>query len=456
MRFCIILFLFAISSSSSLHAEDADSNTGPLTLLKAHQLSLQYDAIARAAKFETDVQQGEIDKAKSAFLPQARLSLYQGRSSTDSQTPGSFGSVNKGHSVYDSANYSLSVRQSIFNMASYAQYSQAKSETKRSEAALDSALSSLMSRVTGAYLDMLLSTENIQYQQAQKESIEAQLNQAEQRYKLGSGTVTEINEAKSNLETSNAKIIEYQNALENAKRALENISGFYPQEFLCLDPSKLSLESPQPNSIDEWIANALEKNPDILADRHALQSADYEVDKNQSGHYPTVDLVASRTETNSDTNYTIGSKYWTDSVGLQLNVPLYLGGSVNASVRQARAKFDELQEKNIQHQRDITANVRKYFNEVLNGIARIQAFNQLVISNGIALDGTLKGYLAGIKTNVEVLNAQEKLFSAKRDLAKERYMLIYNRILLKQYAGLIKESDIQEVSATFTLPIPVR
>ena len=453
MRYSLIFCLFALTLSSSIYAEDTDSKTGPLTLLRAHQLSLQYDANARAARLEKVVQQEEIDKAQSAFLPQARLSLYQGRSSTDSQTPGFLGAVSKGHSVYDSSTYSLSVRQSIFNMASYAQYGQAKSETKRSEAALDSALSSLMSRVSGAYLDMLLSAENIHYQEAQKLSIEGQLKQAEQRYKFGSGTVTEINEAKANLETSNAKIIEYKNALENAKRALENITGLYPSEFLCLDPSKLSLDVPQPNRVEDWIANSLEKNPDILADEQALHSADYEVDKNQSGHYPTLDLVASRTETNSDTNYTSGSKYWTDAVGFQLNVPLYLGGAVTASVRQARAKFEELQEKNIQHQRDITANVRKYFNEVVNGIAKIQAFNQLVTSNEIALDGTQKAYLAGLKTNVDVLNAQEKLFSAKRDLVKERYLLVFNRLLLKQYAGLIKGTDIEEVSGIFTLPV---
>lgn len=94
----------------------------------------------------------------------------------------------------------------------------------------------------------------------------------------------------------------------------------------------------------------------------------------------------------------------------------------------------------------MTADVRKYFNEIVNGVARIEAYQQSVKSNEVALTGTKKGFESGIRTNVEVLNAQEKLFSAKRELAKERYRLIYNRISLKQVTGLLTETDIVEVN----------
>ncbi len=454
MRLFGLLLLILFAGFSSAHADDISHKPGIMTLLDAHQMALQHDATIRAARSDNTVQQEEINKAKAGFLPQARLSLYQGRSDTDSRTPGYFGTTNHSHSAYDSKNYSLSIRQPIFNMASYAQYSQSKSEARRSDAVLDGTINSLISRVSGAYLDMLLSTENIQYLEAQKSSIEGQLRQAEARFKSGYGTVTEISEAEANLASSGAKETEFLNALENAKRAIEGLTGVYPNQFLCLDPDKLSLELPNPRRVEDWIDSGLEKNPDIIADQFAQESAKFEVDKNQSGHYPTLDLVASRTDTESDTNYTIGSKYSTDSVGLQLNVPLYLGGYVNASVRQAAAKLEETRDKSDEHKRDVTANIRKYFNEVVNGVSRINAFIKAVKSTEVALDGTQKGFLAGIRTNVDVLNAQEKLFSAKRDLAKERYLLIYNRVLLKQYSGMLKETDLHEISSIFALSEP--
>lgn len=455
-RLLVLWVVIFITTMSVANAAELLNQPYVMTLFEAHEMSKQYDAKMRAARMNNDAQQEEIVKAKAAFLPQASVSLYKGQSSTDSQTPGNLGLVNTNHNAYSSHNYGLSIRQSIFNMASYAQYGQAQSEIQRSDAEVSSALSSLMSRVSGAYLDMLLSAENIQYIKTQKSSIEGQLKQAEARYKSGFGTITEISEAQSNLQSSSAKEIEYVNALENAKRALENLTGFYPEHFLSLDPFKLSLSPPQPTQVEDWIQTGLEKNPDILADRYTQRSVSLEIDKNQSGHYPTLDLVASRIDSQSDNNYTIGSKYLTNSIGLQLNIPIYQGGRVNASVRQSVARLEESAAKAEQRQRDVTAAIRKYFNEVVNGIAKITAFTQLVSANDIALQGTQKGFIAGIRTNIDVLNAQDKLFSAKRDLSKERYQLIYNRVLLKQFAGMLNDGDIQEISNTFSLSAPIK
>ena len=452
VRILILLLIYFLGGLGIANAANPLEQEGVMTLLNAHEMALQYDATLKAARANNASQEEEVEKAKAAFLPQAKLALYQGRSTTDSRTPGYLGSVNVGHSAYDSYDYGLSIRQTIFNMASYAQYGQAKSELQKNSATLDGVVSSLMSRVVGAYLDMLLSAENIQYLEAQKMSIDGQLKQAKARYKLGYGTITEISEAEANFETANAREIEYRNALENARRALENLTGLYPVKFLCLDPNKLSLAYPKPSKVEEWIESGLEKNPDMIADQFAEESAKDEINKNQSGHLPTLDLVASRTDSLSDTNYTIGSKYSTSSIGFQLNVPLYLGGYVNASVRQSMDKLEEVENKANEHKREVTANIRKYFNEVVNGVARINAFVKSVKSNEIAVIGTQKGFEAGIRTNVEVLNAQEKLFSAKRDLAKERYQLIYSRILLKQYAGVLNDNEIEDVSKLFVIP----
>lgn len=423
-----------------------------LTLADAYHKALQYDATIGASRAENNAQKQEIDKAVAAFLPRARLSMYKGRGITDSETPSSRGSISN-HSIYDSQNYSFSVQQSIFNMANFATYSQAKSEVARSDAMLEKENISLISRVSGAYLDALLSTENVRYSQSQKVSIQSQLDQSKRRYTLGVGTITEVSEAQANLDDVAAKSLEWINSLEYSKQAIESLTGEYPEILLALDAVKLPLSVPEPENVDAWIAAALEKNPEILAAQHDLQIVTQEIAKNNSGHYPTLDLVASRARTESDNNYTIGSTYKTDSIGLQLNVPIYSGGYVSASVRQAVAKLEQAKEMLNGKQRSVSSDVRKYFNALINGIAKVGAYEQSVKSNETALIGTQKGYEAGIRTNVEVLNAQEKLFAAKRELARERYQLIFNRIQLKQSAGTLTDADINETSTWLSLSI---
>jgi len=424
-----------------------------LSLMDAYHKTLLYDATIAASRAENSAEKEEIGKAKAGFLPQIRLSLYNGRASTDSETPGSFGGMVSLNRSYESQNYTLSLRQPIFNKASFAQYAQAKAGVAKSEAMLNKADIALMVRLGGAYFDALLALENIQYSQAQKLSVQSQLHQADKRLKAGAGTITEVNEAQSNLEDVLAKSLEWVNSLEYAKQMLQNLTGVYPEQLLVLDPAKLQLSMPQPNNIEAWMASALEKNPDILAARQYVQMMSQEVEKSNAGHYPTLDLVASRAETKSDNNFTIGSSYQTDSIGLQLNVPIYSGGYVSASARQSVAKLNQASEKVVEQERLVTADVRKYFNAVQNGVAMIHSYEQSVKSNEIAVIGTKKGYEAGIRTNVEVLNAQEKLFAAKRELARERYQYLFHRLQLKQAAGLLTDADIQETSVLLSLAL---
>lgn len=423
----------------------------PFSLAEAYQKALQYDASIAASRAENIAEKQEIDKAKAAFLPQARLSMYRGRASTESETPGFLGGTINNQSTYDSQNFNLSIRQVLYNKATFAEYGQAKAGVAKNDALLEKENASLITRVTGAYLDALLSIENIQYSEAQKISLEAQLTQANKRFKSGQGTITEINEAQANLDDVNAKALEWANNLEYAKQALNNLTGTYPDQLLTLDSTKMQLSMPALDKVDAWISQGLEKNPDILAAQQEVKMVMQEIEKNNAGHFPSLDLVASKSNTKSDNNYTIGSNYQTDSIGLQLNVPIYSGGYVSASVRQAVARLNQAKEKLLQQERATSADIRKYFNAMQNGIAKVKAYQQSVKSNESAVIGTQKGFEIGIRTNVEVLNAQEKLYAAKRDLARERYEILFNKIQLKQSTGTLNVADIQETSSLLCL-----
>lgn len=418
-----------------------------LSLIEAFHEALHFDATMQSAKKDNVVQHGEVEKSTALFYPQARLLLYQGRSFSDSNTPRLFGPGSTSqYRMYDSKNFGLTIRQSLFNKSNYASFNQTREAAYKSDAILNKESLSLMSRISGSYLDILMALDNIEYSDMQKFNVETQLRSAEERYQAGVGTITEINEAKANLESVTAKKLEWDNALEYSRRILESYIGRYPNDVLRLNQQKLPKEKPNPPSIEAWLNLSLENNPEIIAAQHDVEIAAADIDKSVAGHYPTLDLITSKSYTESQNDYSVGSRYDTNAIGLQLDIPIYYGGYVEANTRVSIAKFEQSKDEFSKKQREVKSNVRKYFHEIINGLSRLAAFEKAVGSNEIALTGTIKGFEAGFRTNIEVLNAQEKLYVSKHDLSKERYTLIYNRILLKQSAGTLSEQDIQEIS----------
>lgn len=442
-RKSLILAAF-FAGAISLHAGSEES----LTFFNAYQKAAKYDATLRAAVADNTAQQQEVDLALASFLPQARVSAYKGKANTDRESMNVPGTE---HLSYDSENYALTVRQSLINKANFDNYNKAKAIASRSDAKLESGQLDLMGRFTEAYMNLLLAAEYVQYGKAQKQSVQMQLEQAKKRYAVGVGTVTEVSEAEASLDLMTANEIDWENGFEYARRVLENLIGEYPQHYFTLDPVKLALIKLEPGTVDEWIALAKTRNPEILAAQKELEAAHYELLKANSGHLPTLELVASKSISDSESNNTIGTKYNTEAIGFQLNVPIYTGGYISAFARQAAANHLKAEEKLSEIQRAVTIDTRKYFNQLQNGLNRIKSLESSVKLYDLALLGTQKGFSAGLRSNVDTLNAQEKLYSARRELAKERYTLILSRILLKQTAGVLAVGDIQEVDSWLTM-----
>jgi protease secretion system outer membrane protein len=445
MRYFVTLFLSFMMISISVHAES-------FSLIETYYNALNYDAKLQAAKKDNIIQHQEAEKASSVFYPQARMLLFQGKSFTDSTTPQQtilglpIGGGGFQHRNYDSKNFNLTIKQSLFNKAGFATFNQARETAYRSDAILTFEKLDFMGRIVASYLDILLAVDNIEYSDFQKINVEKQLDAAQKRFEAGVGTITEINEAKANLESITAKKLEWDNTLEYARRVLESYTGYYPDILFRLNPEKLPRTKPVPNNIETWINTASEKNAEIIAARHDIEIAAAGIDKSISGHYPTLDLIASKSYSESQSDYTIGSRYQTDSLGLQLEIPIYYGGYVRTDTNESMTKFEQSKDNLLQKEREVKSNVRKYFHEIINGLSRLNSYEASVKSNEIALTGTQKGFESGFRNNLDVLNAQEKLYLAKHDLSKERYTLIYNRILLKQVAGNLSEQDLQEIS----------
>jgi len=207
--------------------------------------------------------------------------------------------------------------------------------------------------------------------------------------------------------------------------------------------------NPTTQSLDNWLALARQHHPELAAAYQNVEVAKKDIEKKQAGHYPTLDLVGVRSYSQNDSNNTLGSRFDTTTIALQMNVPLFAGGYVNANVRQSASRLTASEESMTAKSREIEFNVRKYYQSLQAQQQSISAYQQAVQSASIALDGTQKGFLAGFKTNHEVLDAQQKLFTNQLSLTKAYYSLISDWVNLQFSSGVLTLEALNRVSQLF-------
>jgi len=439
--FMLMLVLLAVTPRiPSAHAAD--------NLLSLYQKALEYDARYRSAVALTEAEREEINKARSLFFPKVQLAMSVGEGSTDRTADTLLGPVET-QSDYNLKNYALSVRQPVFNKESLAFYRSTEATVRGREAQMAKENAFLMTRIAGAYFEILYAEERMRLATSKMEAVQHQLDQAQGRYEHGEGTVTEVSEAQASLDLARAERIEAEHSLEIHRQTLGDITGHTPVELANLNIGSLPVEVPEYALLDDWLRNAETNNPDILQARFALEAARHDVERKRAGHYPTVDLVGVRSYSENDTNNTIGLSFDTTTLALQLNMPLYAGGYTSASVRQALDRLQAAEEQLNLRMREAAANVRRYYNSIRSGLLTIEAYQQATKSADIALTGTRKGFAAGIRTNIDVLNAQQKLFASRLDLSRARYTLVNDIINIRQSAGLLDEAQLKQLGRYF-------
>jgi outer membrane protein len=304
-----------------------------------------------------------------------------------------------------------------------------------------------MLRTTQAYFDVLMAQDRIDLIVAQKTAIAGQLAQAQANFDLGSATITDANEAQARYDLVVAQEIAALNEFEIAKHAVQAITGQLPQRLANV---KLQLKANEMGlSMATWQELALLNNLNIQIQQDTAKLADQEIARNQAGHLPTLDAVASYT--NSYANGTIsrfgaGNELQVGSIGLQLQIPLYEGGAVSSRVRQAQLNKQRAQDDLTAVRRQTELDTQRAYLNLSSSIAQLKALDQAVISSQSQLDATQLGYQVGVRTSVDVLNAQQQFFSAKRDVAQARYNYLINIIRLKAAAGVVAAADLVDIN----------
>lgn len=413
-----------------------------------YQLAATHNADYRAALANTEAEREELTKARAMFYPKVQLGLLKGRGNTDRTTQTTLGAVNS-ELDYSLENYSLSVRQPLYNKETLAMYGGAKSYVSAQESLLEQETAKLILKLVSVYLETLYAQDRVTVQARKLEAVGQQLQQAEQRYTRGSGTVVEVSEAQSNLDVAKVEHLQANNDLQASQQSLQILTGSTHVLSAELLVDGLNQLSPAEHPLETWLALARQHHPELAAAYQNIEVAKKDVEKKQAGHYPTLDLVGVRSYSQNDSNNTLGSRFDTTTLALQMNVPLFAGGYVSANVRQSASRLTASEETMTAKLREVEFNVRKYYQSLHAQQQSVTAYQQAVQSARVALDGTQKGFLAGFKTNHEVLEAQQKLFNNQLALTKAYYSLISDWVNLQFSSGLLSLDTLNRVSQLF-------
>lgn len=404
-------------------------------LTEVYREAQQQDAAYASARAAFEAGQEKAPQGLALLLPSVSLSANTTHNDVDSPTS---------TRQYNSNGYSLSLTQPVYRKQNFIQYEQAKNQVSQAEAQLAVARQDLIVRVAQAYFDVLLAQDNVALAGAQKAAIGEQLEMAKRNFEVGTVTITDTHEAQARYDLTTAQEIAAQNDLEIKNRALQLILGKIPAHLNALN-GKLPLVLPEPNDMTKWVAQAEQQSPQIAIQRAALEIATQEVERNRAGHHPTLDLVASHGQ-NSNSSYLTSGTVTSQTIGLQFNLPIYQGGSVNSKVREALANQEKARQDLELGNRQAALQTRQAFLGVTSGLAQVKALEQALVSSQSSLDSTRLGQEVGVRTNVDVLNAQQQLYTAKRDLSQARYNYILNQLKLKSAVGVLRDEDVEQVN----------
>jgi len=437
--------------SSSICMLLASTSAWSLDLVRAYQAALQNDAQFQAALRERDAGLRYQEIGRSNLLPVLQWS-YSDSQNKLTRTQDILGKPVTDNPDYRSLSNVLSLRQPLVNFEGLARYRQGVAQTSQSLATFDVQANALAIRLMEAYSNVLFAQEQMALTQAELNSLRELMKANEAMWKKGESTRTDVLETRSRYLVSEAQFLEAQASLDFAQRQLEGITGNEARaEFEKIQgPAKVfALRPLLPTTIEEWQQLAQDNNPDIQSLRHAMEAARQDLERNRAGHLPRLDLVASVSRSLSETVNTINQRLNNQSTGVQLTLPLYSGGAVSATSQQAQSNYEKSQALLNAKINEVMVDLRKQFNQIRTGAARIEALKEAVDSAENLVIAVRKSITGGQRVNADLLNAMQQLHTVKKDQAQARLSYLQAWLRIKAHTGLVDENDMEQIATYF-------
>ncbi len=442
MKLKRLSFLLAALCGLANVAQGAD-------LLDTVQAAKANDPLLAAARAAQQAGLEKLPQGRALLLPGISFNANSTYNEVNTQYHPAMPLLASGESRYNSHGYGVNLTQPLYHPQSWVIYSQAELQVAQTEVQFKIALQDVMLRAAQAYFDVLIAQDSVQLAAAQKIAIAEQLEQAKRNFEVGSATITDTHEAQARYDLTSAQQIAVQNDLEIKISALQQLINAEPKELKHLGTA-FKLEPPLPADLAKWLDEAQLHSLQLAIAQLGADIAEKEVERNRGGHYPTADLVANYSSNQSTGgNFGVGTDSNSKSLGVQLNIPIYQGGAVNSRLREALANQERARQELENSRRSVAHQTRQAYLGVVSGVAQVKALQQALTSSTSALDASKLGQEVGVRTNIDVLNAQQQFFATRRDLYQAEYNYLFSQLRLKAAVGTLSEADLQKVNQSF-------
>lgn len=404
------------------------------SLLHVYQLAEKNDPQlkAEAAAYQAALEAATL--GRSALLPQIDAKANY----TDSTTEGQ--GVTSSDTSDDSVAYSLTLQQTLFNLSALNSYRVSKTATRQAALTFSADQQALIIRTAEGYFNVLRALDQLRTSQTEKQALDTQLQQTNQRYAVGLISINDVHQAQAAYDNALANTLSAQASLGIELESLSTLTGEHPETLAPLKDNFVA-SAPEPSSRQAWIDFALQNNVALSLSQLNSESARLSHKATRAKRYPTLSGSLSYQRQEDPTGP--GASTDTNAISLDLAMPIYTGGRHTAEARQAAQQQIEAEQLLNLTRRNTIQTTRTLFLSVMTDIAQINARQQAIVSQTSALEATQAGYEAGTENIVDLVNAQRNLFQSQRDYATALYDYIINSLRLKEVAGLLTIKDLE-------------
>jgi len=428
-------------------------SAGAVSLQQAYEAALKNDPAYRMNFWENEAAKENAVLGRSALLPQVSASYGASRNVAD------VNALNYNifsqkyeesltHPRYISRSTVVQLRQPILSLDAIARYRQGKVQTAQGAKQFEANTNDVIIRVISAYADALFAEDQVELSRVQRDMYAEQQKVNQRLFERGEGTKTDMIETQARLDLAEAQLIEAKDNATSVRNTLAGVIGMDPGTLDRLGPDFHFTNLPL-KTFEEWRQSAIANNPELAAARLVVENQRLDIQRQKAGHYPRIDFVAAYSKGDAESLNTYNQDTVNRTVGVQVNIPIYQGGAISASVRQAAAGYERAKADVDVRSNRILVEMRKSYDQVQNSIAKIGALEKAVASGKLLMTATEQSIKGGVRINLDLLNAQQQLYTSQRDLAQARYNYLINLVRLRAGAGTLDDSAVREVAAYF-------
>lgn len=386
----------------AMHAGSAHAMRFEDALAQAYQNNPQIKAERQSLQATDET----VAQASSNYRPSISAGYSRGRQRS------SFGGADDSYSNYDQK--TLTVSEPLFRGGgTWSSIHSADQQVKSGQYRLSAVEQNVLLNAVTAYMDVVQNSAILELARKNQDVLAEQLNAANTRFQVGEVTRTDVAQSEARLSDAKSSVISAEGNLLSAVATFERVIGTRPDGSLTVPEQLPEL----PVSLNEAQQRAENANPELLSAIHRAKASSFDVRTAEAALLPTVSLVGSLSR-QQGAGSTGDSDFDQDKIGIQVSIPLYQSGAEYSRVREASATARQRDHETTDTRQSITQSVTQAWEQLESAVATIGTRNDQIKAAALALEGVKQEQQYGARTVLDVLDAEQELFTARTNLVR--------------------------------------